>query len=136
MRAGILTQRYTIWKWNAFSPEHGTHVDPELVTALLGTTVYLGNLAAYDIDLERAIYTSMVPVRDGTAFRRFLTHHLLYWWAWPGRAAAALCFRNRRRYDPSGGKAGPHPNWCISAFGCQAWLTLPTRSGEVSQQLR
>lgn len=75
---------------------HGIHADPELVNALLATTVYLGNLAAYDIDLERAIYTAMIPVRDGTAFRTFLTHHLLYWWAWEGIVRAEV----QRRFGP------------------------------------
>jgi hypothetical protein len=73
---------------------YGSHADPELITALLGTTVYLGNLAAYDIDQERALYTAMIPVRDGTAFRQFLTHHLLTCWAWQGIIRAEV----RRRF--------------------------------------
>jgi hypothetical protein len=76
---------------------YGTHADPELVMALLGTTVYIGNLAAYDIDLERALYTAMIPVRNGTAFRQFLTHNLLYCWAWQGIIRAEVL----RRFGPT-----------------------------------
>jgi hypothetical protein len=92
--AALVEQRMTLGERVVLVDlRYGTSADPELVTALLATTVYLGNLAAYDIDLERALYTAMIPVRDGTAFRQFLTHHLLSIWAWQGIIKAEVLRR-------------------------------------------
>ncbi|MBL8163506.1 MAG: hypothetical protein JNJ61_16090 [Anaerolineae bacterium] len=73
----VLGERVAVW--DARLPESA---DPALFDALLASTVYLGNLAAYDIDLTRLLLTAMIPVRDGTAFRRYLATNMLYWWAW------------------------------------------------------
>jgi hypothetical protein len=69
-RVVLVDQRY---------PGHG---DPALIDALMNTTAYIGNLAAYDTDVTRALAVAMTPLRDGIAFRRYLAHALLYYWAW------------------------------------------------------
>lgn len=69
------------------------HGDPDLIPALLASTVYLGNLAAFDVDIERAVAALMTPMRDGTAHRRYLTHQVLYWWAWRGIVRAEIVRR-------------------------------------------
>ncbi|MDZ4769970.1 MAG: hypothetical protein SGJ24_12655 [Chloroflexota bacterium] len=58
--------------------------DPALLPALANTTVYIGNLAAYDVDINRAIAAVMTPIRDGTAHRRYLALTMVYYWAWRG----------------------------------------------------
>lgn len=73
----VLGERVALW--DARLPQRA---DPALFEALLASTVYLGNLAAYDTDLTRLLLTAMIPVRDGTAFRRYLATNMLYWWGW------------------------------------------------------
>jgi len=67
--------------------------DPELIHALLASTVYISNLAAYDTDLTRALVVAMTPLRDGNAFRHLLAHQLVYLWAWQSTVQGEL---NRR----------------------------------------
>jgi hypothetical protein len=58
--------------------------DPALLPALAGTTVYISNLAAFDVDVRRALAAVFTPIRDGAAHRRYLAHTILYYWAWRG----------------------------------------------------
>lgn len=60
------------------------HSDPLLMRALLASTVYVGSLAAFDTDIDRALLTVMTPLRDGKAFREMIAHSAVYWWAWQG----------------------------------------------------
>ncbi|MCS7071081.1 MAG: hypothetical protein NZM00_06220 [Anaerolinea sp.] len=78
-------------------PDRG---DPELMQALLASTVYIGNLAAYDVDLERALLTVMTPLRDGQAFRQTIAYSVLYWWAWRGIVRDELARRFGTRLSP------------------------------------
>lgn len=66
------------------SQPDGERADPELLLALASTTVYVSNLAAYDVDLRRAIAATLVPLRDGIAHRRYLAETMLFYWAWRG----------------------------------------------------
>jgi hypothetical protein len=81
----VLGERVAVW--DARLPDSA---DPALFDALLASTVYLGNLAAYDIDLTRLLLTAMIPVRDGTAFRRYLATNMLYWWGWRALVQAEI----------------------------------------------
>lgn len=56
--------------------------DPALMGALLASTVYIGSLAAYDIDLDAALALAITPPRDGRAFRAALAGRLIRLWAW------------------------------------------------------
>jgi hypothetical protein len=69
-RVALLDRRYT---------QRG---DPELLQALLDSTVYLSSLAAYDTDLTRILAALLTPMRDGMAFREYLAHTLLYQCSW------------------------------------------------------
>lgn len=73
------------------------HGDPDLIKALLASTVYVGNLAAYDIDTDRALLTVMTPLRDGQAFRLLIGYSVVYWWAWRGIVAHEIA----RRFGPT-----------------------------------
>ena len=64
--------------------------DPELIQALLDSTVYLGTLAAYDVDVTRLQAAILTPMRDGQAHRHYLAHSLLYHWAWQGIVKAEV----------------------------------------------
>ncbi|MDX2162490.1 MAG: hypothetical protein SF162_14280 [bacterium] len=56
--------------------------DPDLIPAITHTIVYLSTLAAWDIDLRRALAFVMTPMRDGQAHRRLLALSMVYYWAW------------------------------------------------------
>lgn len=56
--------------------------DPALMDALLASTVYIGNLAAYDTDLDAALALAITPPRNGRAFRAALAGRLIRLWAW------------------------------------------------------
>lgn len=88
-RVAVVDQRY---------PDHG---DPELMRALLASTVYVGNLAAYDVDIDRALLTVMTPLRDGQAFRLAIAHSVLYWWAWRGIVRDELARRFGTHINPT-----------------------------------
>jgi hypothetical protein len=62
----------------------GTHASPDLLMALTDSTVYVSNLAAYDVDLRRLTAAALTPLRNGTAHRRYLADTMLYSWAWGG----------------------------------------------------
>lgn len=56
--------------------------DPQLLLALTQTSVYVSNLAAYDVNLRRALTVALTPLRDGSAHRHYLVATMLYYWAW------------------------------------------------------
>ena len=58
--------------------------DPDLIPALTNTIVYLSNLAAWDVDLMRALAVVMTPMRDGKAHRDLMALNMAYYWAWRG----------------------------------------------------
>jgi hypothetical protein len=64
--------------------------DLSLLDALLDSTVYIGSLAALDVDLEGALALAIVPVRDGLAHRRALAYGLLNAWVWRSSVYAEL----------------------------------------------
>lgn len=64
--------------------------DPQLLHALLDSTVYLSSLAAYDTDLMRVLAALLTPMRDGAAFREYLAQSLLYQCAWQGLVRAEI----------------------------------------------
>jgi hypothetical protein len=64
--------------------------DPALLEALLDSTVYLGNLAALDTDLEAVLALATTPIREGMAFRRTLAYRTLTEWVWRGSVYAEL----------------------------------------------
>lgn len=64
--------------------------DLALLDALLDSTVYIGNLAALDTDLEGALALATTPIRDGMAFRRALAYRVLSEWVWRGAVYAEL----------------------------------------------
>jgi len=80
----ILGQRVALWD---------AHADRALIDALLNTIIYMGNLAALDTDLERALAVVMTPLREGAALRRCLTESLILQWLYAGEVRAELARR-------------------------------------------
>ncbi len=58
--------------------------DPELIPALINSTVYLSSLATFELSIERALAVIITTMRDGRAHRRYLAKSILYHWAWKG----------------------------------------------------
>jgi hypothetical protein len=71
--------------------------DPALMDALLASTVYIGNLAACDTDLDAALALAMTPPRDGRAFRALLACRLIRLWAWDALVREEVL----RRFGPA-----------------------------------
>lgn len=71
--------------------------DLALMDALLASTVYVGNLAAYDTDLDVALAQAMTPPRDGRAFRAVLAGRLIRLWAWDALVREEVL----RRFGPA-----------------------------------
>jgi len=88
-RVALVDQRF---------PDRG---DPDLMRALLASTVYVGSLAAYDVDIERALLTVMTPLRDGQAFRLTVAYSVIHWWAWRGIVRDELARRFGTIISPS-----------------------------------
>ncbi len=64
--------------------------DPALLTALLDSTVYVGNLAGYDLTVQQTLLPAMIPLRDGQAHRHYLAHSWLYNGVWRGMVEAEI----------------------------------------------
>lgn len=71
-------------KFASEAHDHAEKADPALIPALTHTTVYLSNLAAWDVDIRRALAVVMTPTRDGAAHRQLLALNMAYYWAWRG----------------------------------------------------
>lgn len=73
--AFLLGQRVALWDKTA---------DIALIEALLKSIVYVGNLAAIDTDLARALAVVMTPLRSGEAFRRCTATAIMRLYVWNG----------------------------------------------------
>lgn len=99
--------------------------DLRLISALMDTIIYVGNLASCDTDLERTLATVLVPLRDGAAFRHYLTVSIVLQWIWADSVREEVIRRFGETMQPA--EVSRAITQVQSRFG--AWLTRLGKRG-------